>query len=233
VSSDPPSARLPSASSANADSDRALEIYKAVRAHEVALNEVRAALERGVLAPLITLNGGAVIAYLTLLGALSGKESGVTPNYWVAAGAIVAWGFGLVFAALAVAAGSKQQEGINKGYRLMREIVEARLDARIAAIVARDEQTEYERRLLRAGARTDADTAGSARKRWWTRSARAFVVGAAIALVSILVNASGKSESTTKTTTTRTTTSVTGKPATTTTTTTTTVTGSAATGTSK
>lgn len=191
------------------------------------LNEARAALERGVLAPLIALNGGAVVAFLTLLGALSGKQAGLKPNYWVAAGAIVVWGFGLIFAALAVAAMSKQQEKTNEGYRLMREIVEARLSEKIAPIVARDEQDEQQRRAGRKDARTKAGEAGDDRKRWWSLSAGAFAVGAAIALASILVNVSGEGQTTTKSTVTRTTTETTGKPATTTTSRTTTTTGSA------
>lgn len=212
---DPPSPDAPSSPPACADSDPALEIYKAVRAHELTLNEAKAALERSTLAPLITLNGGAVVVFLTLLGALSGKASGLKPDYSIAAGAIVAWGLGLFFAAMAVAEAAKQQEGINKGYRLMREIVEARLDEEIAAIVARDKKKEPERRGLRKKARTMADNASKAQMRWWKRSAGAFGVGAAIALVSILINVS-ESPTTTKTTTTERTTTTTGKPATTT-----------------
>src|SRR5687768_15524532 len=122
MTQDPESSPVPAAS------DRGLEIYKAVRAHEITLNEARASLEDRVLTPLIALNGGAVVAFLTLLGALSGKESGVKPNYWVAACAIVVWGTGLLFAALAVSAASNEQAQVNTGYRLMREIVEHRVD---------------------------------------------------------------------------------------------------------
>lgn len=44
---------------------RMLEIYQAVRAHELTLNEARAEIGRGERAPAITLNGGAIVAFLT------------------------------------------------------------------------------------------------------------------------------------------------------------------------
>jgi hypothetical protein len=214
--------RPPPPPRASADSDRALEIYKAVRAHELVLNEARAMVARSALGPLITLNGGAMVAFLTLLGALSAKDSGVTPNYWVAAAAIAVWGLGLLFAVMAVAAASSQQREINRGYRLMREIVEERLDNDIAAIVARVPSTEAQRREGRASARTEAEKAGRTREKWWKISATAFAVGAAIALVSILVVVSTDSARATRTTTTKTMTTAAGKRTTTTTTTTTT-----------
>jgi hypothetical protein len=118
---------------ADAGADREAEAYKAVRAHELTLNEAKAALERAVLAPLIALNGGAIVAFLTLLGALSGKNSTLNVNTTLAAVAIAAailvWASGLIFAALAVVWASREQGQINKGYRLMRELVEAKIVA--------------------------------------------------------------------------------------------------------
>jgi hypothetical protein len=51
-------------------SDRRLEEYKALRAHELMLNERTSEFERAALQPLFLLNGGAVVAFLTLLGAV-------------------------------------------------------------------------------------------------------------------------------------------------------------------
>jgi hypothetical protein len=113
--------------------DRDVEAYKAVRAHELTLNEARAELERGVLAPLIALNGGAIVAFLTLIGAVSKNVTLNVNSEWrvaaaVSAGlAIVVWAAGLVCAARAVVWASRQQGEINKGYRLMRELVEAHI----------------------------------------------------------------------------------------------------------
>ena len=144
---------------AHAGADREAEAYKAVRAHELTLNEAKAALERAVLAPLIALNGGAIVAFLTLLGALSGKNSTLNFNTTLAAVAIAAailvWASGLIFAAWAVVWASRQQGQINKGYRLMRELVEAKIVApdvaQIIAPPARDsEQTDEERWQTRA-----------------------------------------------------------------------------------
>jgi hypothetical protein len=113
--------------------DREVEAYKAVRAHELTLNEAKAALERGVLTPLIALNGGAIAAFLTLLGALSGKTSTLnvdtTKAKVLVATAVLAWACGLFMAARAVVWASREQGEINRGYRLMRELVEAKLGA--------------------------------------------------------------------------------------------------------
>jgi hypothetical protein len=48
-----------------------LERYKALRAHELELNRATAEFERAVLQPLFLLNGGASVAVLGLLGAVS------------------------------------------------------------------------------------------------------------------------------------------------------------------
>ncbi len=62
---------------------RALSAYEAVRAHELMLNEAVSRFEHARLGPLIALNGGAVVAFLTLLGALLGKDRGRHPNLWL------------------------------------------------------------------------------------------------------------------------------------------------------
>ena len=122
----------------DAGADRDVEAYKAVRAHELTLNEARAELERGALAPLIALNGGAIVAFLTLIGAVSKNVTFNVSSGWrwaaalSAGAAIVVWAAGLLFAARAVQWASRQQGEINTGYRLMRELVEAQIAPRVA-----------------------------------------------------------------------------------------------------
>lgn len=100
------------------------DVYQAVRAHEVMLNEATSALERAVVAPLIALNGGAAVAFLALLGALN-DDALLTANLGSAkAAAVWSWAAGLLPAGVALLCASKQQSAINKAHRLMREQVE-------------------------------------------------------------------------------------------------------------
>ncbi len=69
-------------------SDRPLEEYKALRAHELMLNERTSEFERAALQPLFLLNGGAVVAFLTLLGAIWEKGA-VSVNFGVATWAVL------------------------------------------------------------------------------------------------------------------------------------------------
>ena len=101
-----------------------MSAYGAVRAHELMLNDAVSRFEHARLAPLIALNGGAVVAFLTLLGALLGKDSGKHPNLWLSGLAVGAWVLGLVAAALATAAAAGQQAAISAAHRLLREQLE-------------------------------------------------------------------------------------------------------------
>lgn len=90
--------------------DTSIEIYKAIRAHELMLNQATAAFEHAVTAPLIVLNGGAAVAFLTLLGALADPQKsryGVSPSWVVPA--VISWALGLVFVELAVTCGFSSQ----------------------------------------------------------------------------------------------------------------------------
>ena len=111
--------------------------YQAVRAHELMLNEAVSRFEHARLAPLIALNGGAVVAFLTLLGALMGKDSGSHPNLWLSGVAVAAWVVGLIAAALATTAATGHQRAISAAHRLMREELEAALidEPRVTAIL--------------------------------------------------------------------------------------------------
>jgi len=71
-----------------------LDVYNAVRAHELELNRATAAFEHAVLSPLYLLNGGALVAFLTLLGAASGEDSSLEIELpWAVAGAAL-WATG-------------------------------------------------------------------------------------------------------------------------------------------
>jgi hypothetical protein len=104
----------------------ALERYKALRAHELLLNRATAEFERAALQPLFLLNGGAVVAFLTLLGAVWGKPP-TSLNLQMAKEALVAWCIGLLGAAIATSFGYLSQRRFAMSSRLEREEVEAAL----------------------------------------------------------------------------------------------------------
>ena len=112
---------------ADTSEERAIAAYQAVRAHELMLNEAVSRFEHARLAPLMVLNGGAVVAFLTLLGALLGKGSGRGPDLWLSGLAAGAWVTGLLAAALAIAAAGSQQAAISAAHRRLREGLEDEL----------------------------------------------------------------------------------------------------------
>lgn len=165
------------------------EVYKAVRAHELMLNEAAAAQERSIVPPLLTLNGGAAVAFLTLLGAL-GRDSALKVDLGWATGAVGTWMVGLLLAAAAGLAAASRQKQINKGFRLMREQVEfAVFDEELAQIVvppspdhSGQDGVEVDRREGRAKASDAAGRSHTAYTLFWTTSALAFVIGGFLAL---------------------------------------------------
>ena len=54
--------------------DRDVEVYKALRAHELMLNQAASAFEHAVTTRLVTLNGGAAAAFLNLTGSTFEKR---------------------------------------------------------------------------------------------------------------------------------------------------------------
>jgi uncharacterized membrane protein len=97
------------------------EVYKAVRAHELMLNQAASRFEHAFLGPLVVLNGGALVAFLALLGA----DADLAWERWWAFAAIASWALGLLLAAVAVGAALRQQQHVNIGFRLMRQELEA------------------------------------------------------------------------------------------------------------
>jgi hypothetical protein len=160
------------------------EVYIAVRAHEVMLNEAAAAQERAVVPPLLTLNGGAAVAFLTLLGAL-GEDAPLSVDVTLAACAIGAWMFGLLLAATAQWAAAHNQSSINKGHRLVREGVEDALFPELAKLVAPVQYTPEERKAERTKARISGDHWSDAYRYLWMASAVVFVVGGILALIAV------------------------------------------------
>jgi hypothetical protein len=103
-----------------------LEVYKGFRAHEALLNRATAEFERAALQPLFLLNGGAMVAFLTLLGAVAGKSQtnlDLAATKW----ALTVWSGGLLLAAFATAFGYLSQRQFARMSRLERQIVEAKL----------------------------------------------------------------------------------------------------------
>ena len=108
-----------------------IEIYKAVRAHEVMLNQAVSAFEHATYTRLAALNGGAAAAFITLLGTLlkpDGKQTVQPVNRTLAAIAVGLWLLGLLAASIATLCGFERQRTLNVGYRLKREEIEHVID---------------------------------------------------------------------------------------------------------
>ena len=99
-----------------------IEIYKALRAHELELNRATAAFEHAALRHTTLLNGGALVAFLTLLGAIW-KDDNV-PSLEQVGLAILLWSVGLFMAALATVFAYRSQRMFSIRARKKREAFE-------------------------------------------------------------------------------------------------------------
>jgi hypothetical protein len=100
------------------------DAYRAVRSHELMLNQATSAFEHAVLVPLTALNGGALAAFLTLVGAIVDQDARVSAaTGWVVA-ATGAWSAGLLAAALATSFAFRKQRAISAAHRALRQEVE-------------------------------------------------------------------------------------------------------------
>ena len=160
------------------------EVYKAIRAHELMLNEAAAAQERSVIPPLLTLNGGAAAAFLTLLGAVKDNAS-FTVDVTVARWAVAAWVVGLLLAAIAAWAAASRQASLNQAFRLMREHVEGTLFPELADVVAPGRCMPKERNDARTKARNAAEHWALVYRFSWMASALLFAIGGIVALVAV------------------------------------------------
>jgi hypothetical protein len=114
-----------SANNAAAAPDSSIEVYKAIRAHELMLNQATSQFLHAAAAPLVLLNGGAAVAYLTLLGAVSDpQKSRLNLAAAWAVAALIAWALGLIAAQAAVTFGLNAQRAYAKAQHIKREGVE-------------------------------------------------------------------------------------------------------------
>jgi hypothetical protein len=167
--------------------DADVEIYRAYRAHELELNRATSAFEHAALAPLYLVNGGAVVAFLTLLGATSSEQSELQVATGWALGAAIAWSLGLLAVTLAARAGYESQRGFTKATRIRRQAMERELIA---------EQSRLRRALpyLSAEPTEDAGVERAAAEAWQERFLRfslgstvLFIAGILCAAVSVLL----------------------------------------------
>lgn len=104
-------------------------VYESQRAHELELNRATAAFEHAVVAPLFLLNGGAAVAFLTLLGAASAANSTLTVDANWSKWAIAMWAGGLFTATWAVGFGYYAQRDFTRSVNLRGRLLEHRLTA--------------------------------------------------------------------------------------------------------
>lgn len=125
-----------------------IEIYKAVRAHEVMLNQAVSAFEHAVYTRLAALNGGAAAAFVTLLGTQIKSDGSQLVSVGPAVVAVLSWIFGLLAASIAAVFGFRRQRAINHGYRLLREEAERKLGhGELANVVSAGRTNEEDVRL--------------------------------------------------------------------------------------
>ncbi len=140
--------------------------------------------ERRAAAGLLTLNGGAAVAFLTLIGAL-GKDAGLNIELPVARTAIFCWVLGLLLAATAVSALATRQAALNQAHRLMREGLEHRLFPELATVIAPKNLTTDTRAERRAKSRSSAQRAALFYRVLWWASVLSFVLGGWLAIRAI------------------------------------------------
>ena len=156
-----------------------MQVYDAVRAHELELNRAAVQFEHAVLSPLFLLNGGAVVAFLTLVGAASGSGSTFDIDETVAGLACVLWAIGLGAAAMATYLGFQSQRRYTRVERLRRQAVERVIlasDPDLVEIVAPD-SARYKNDAARS-----KWTVKDEREAGW-RLQKAFHVAAAVSLI--------------------------------------------------
>jgi hypothetical protein len=107
-------------------------IYQGQREHELELNRATAAYEHAIVSPLFLLNGGAVVAFLTLLGTATKKESTLSMDIAVATLAVFVWALSLLVAAAEVRAGYESQQRFTRAVRTRRQLMEHALPSRSA-----------------------------------------------------------------------------------------------------
>ena len=113
-----------------------LEVYKAMITREIMLNQATSAFEHAVLAPLLLLNGGASVAFLTLLGSGTDEKSKLSLALGWGVAATAMWAAGLIAAAVAASFGFRAQRALSRAHRIRRQRVEFELLAQSPALRA-------------------------------------------------------------------------------------------------
>lgn len=179
---------MPAAEEAAPPSGPDVEAYKAVRAHELMLNQATAAFEHAAIAPLLLINGGGAVAYLTLLGASADKEASLPISVIWAVGAIAAWSAGLVVGAGAARLGLLRQQAFSKAHRYRREVAEQVLlaETSMADALKPDGYSPERWGEKRCAEKARGDTLGRRYQHAIALSIAFFVGGAACAAISVL-----------------------------------------------
>jgi hypothetical protein len=158
-------------------------VYRTQREHEIELNKATAAFEHAIVSPLFLLNGGAAVAFLTLLGTTSKADSSFKINLWFAVLAASLWASALIAAAVAVQAGYESQRHFTRAVRVRRELIEVTLD------VGDTFRTSLSNRVGDPAAEvTNGLVCQAAWKRYIKLSQGGFVVGLAAAAASVLLD---------------------------------------------
>ena len=102
--------------------DTAMEKYRLDRAHEIELNRATSAFESSLIQPLLLLNGGAIVTFLALLGAIWDRsDSVIIPLVVLAVGC---WVLGLLLAALTIFGGYISQRAFTQAIHRRRRMFE-------------------------------------------------------------------------------------------------------------
>lgn len=163
---------------ANWDERVALAVYEAQRNHEIELNRATATFEHALVTPLFLLNGGAAVAFLTLLGAASAETSTLDVDTDAAA----AWSIGLLAATIAVLHGYLAQRDYTRATSQRRLLLET-------AIVGPDNVLHGSTAASSADPSTILDAAAQFQRRWLASVAAAlvlFVVGVVLASIAVV-----------------------------------------------
>ena len=179
---DPPPELREKASQTLGQTEFAVEIYNAVKDHELEFNRATAAFEHAALRPGIILNGGAAAAFVTLLGAVAKTTEsdgiGSTIDFGWASGAIIVWTAGLVFAAVALGFGWHSQRSYTRYMKRQRAALEYQFGRDTVAAGAIYNDSKQDAR--------DGKISQTSAFRCGILTYGAFVVGVSAALISIL-----------------------------------------------
>jgi hypothetical protein len=150
------------------------------------LNQATSAFEHAAISPLLFLNGGGAVAFLTLLGAVSDPKARFSASIGWAVAAACAWAIGLVLGTLAASFGLVSQRAFAKKDRIERQQLERLIlkDPAVVQVVAGQEPA--------GGWKKDSDKARDRARRYqrlyelsrWA-SIVGFVIGVACAAISV------------------------------------------------